>query len=68
MKNSKLNFSEYMQTISRSKSFGKFVLLVISFLVSEVCSTKTSFAMNATSEISVLKALEYVQTVYEIQF
>ena len=26
MKNSKLKFSEYMQNISRSKSFGKFVL------------------------------------------
>ena len=28
MKNSKLKFSEYMQNISRSKSFGKFVLIV----------------------------------------
>ena len=28
MKNSKLRFSEYMQNISRSKSFGKFVLIV----------------------------------------
>ena len=27
MKNSKLKFSEYMQNISRSKSFGKFVLI-----------------------------------------
>ena len=30
MKNSKLKFSEYMQNISRSKSFGKFVLIVLS--------------------------------------
>ena len=30
MKNSKVKFSEYMQNISRSKSFGKFVLIVIS--------------------------------------
>ena len=29
MKNSKLKFSEYMQNISMSKSFGKFVLIVI---------------------------------------
>ena len=29
MKNSKLKFSEHMQNISRSKSFGKFVLIVI---------------------------------------
>ena len=28
MKNSKLKFSEYMQNISSSKSFGKFVLIV----------------------------------------
>ena len=28
MKNFKLKFSEYMQNISRSKSFGKFVLTV----------------------------------------
>ena len=28
MKNSKLKFSEYMQNIGRSKSFGKFVLIV----------------------------------------
>ena len=28
MKNSKLKFCEYMQNISRSKSFGKFVLIV----------------------------------------
>ena len=28
MKNSKLKFSEYMQNISRFKSFGKFVLIV----------------------------------------
>ena len=28
MKNSKLKFSEYMQNISRPKSFGKFVLIV----------------------------------------
>ena len=28
MKNSKLKFIEYMQNISRSKSFGKFVLIV----------------------------------------
>ena len=28
MKNTKLKFSEYMQNISRSKSFGKFVLIV----------------------------------------
>ena len=28
MKNSKLKFSEYMQNISSSKSFGKFVLSV----------------------------------------
>ena len=28
MKNSKLKFSEYMQNISRSKSFGKFVIIV----------------------------------------
>ena len=30
MKNSKLKFSEYVQNISRFKSFGKFVLIVIS--------------------------------------
>ena len=29
MKNWKLKFSEYMQNISRSKSFGKFVLIVL---------------------------------------
>ena len=28
MKNTKLKFSEYIQNISRSKSFGKFVLIV----------------------------------------
>ena len=28
MKNSKLKFNEYLQNISRSKSFGKFVLIV----------------------------------------
>ena len=28
MKNFKLKFSEYMQNIRRSKSFGKFVLIV----------------------------------------
>ena len=30
MKNSKLKFNEYMQNISRSKSFGKFALIVCS--------------------------------------
>ena len=29
MKNSKLKFSEYMQNISRPKSFGRFVLVVL---------------------------------------
>ena len=29
MKNSKLKFSEYMQNISRSKNFGRFVLIVL---------------------------------------
>ena len=29
MKNAKLKFSEYMQNISRSKSIGKFVLIVL---------------------------------------
>ena len=29
MKNSKLKFSDYMQNISRSKGFGKFVLIVL---------------------------------------
>ena len=29
MKNSKLEFSELMQNISRSESFGKFVLIVM---------------------------------------
>ena len=28
MKNAKLKFSEYMQNISRTKRFGKFVLIV----------------------------------------
>ena len=32
MKNSKLKFSEYMQNISMSKSFGKFVLVVFSHI------------------------------------
>ena len=32
MKKSKLKFSEYMQNISRSKSFGKFVHVVFFFL------------------------------------
>ena len=31
MKNSKLKFSEFMQNTSRSKSFGKFVLIVLAF-------------------------------------
>ena len=37
--NSKLKFSEYMQNISRSKSFGKFVLIVSSTekLKTKVC-------------------------------
>ena len=29
MKNSKLKFSEYMQNITRSKTFGKFALIVL---------------------------------------
>ena len=39
MKNSKLKFSEYMQNISRSKSFGKFVLIVM-YLVVDVFSSQ----------------------------
>ena len=34
MKNSKLKFSEYVQNINRSKSFGKFVLIVLSGMFS----------------------------------
>ena len=34
MKNSKLKFSKYMQNISRSKSFGRFVLIVLLRLLS----------------------------------
>ena len=30
LKNSKLKFSEYIQNISRSKSFGTFVLIAVS--------------------------------------
>jgi hypothetical protein len=35
MKNSKLRFSECMQNISRSKSFGKFVLIVMKIVLQE---------------------------------
>ena len=35
MKNSKQKYSEYMQTISRSKSFGKFVLIVYLTLINQ---------------------------------
>ena len=34
LKNSKLKFSEYMQNVSRSKSVGKFVLIVAKSLLS----------------------------------
>ena len=37
MKNFKLKFSEYIQNISRSKSFGKFVLIVYTFKISLHC-------------------------------
>ena len=40
IKNSKLKFIEYMQNISRSKSFGKFVLIVS---CSEMSFKKTNF-------------------------
>ena len=33
MKNSKLKFSEYMQNISRFKSFRRFVLIVHEFMI-----------------------------------
>ena len=36
MKNSKQKFSEYMQNISRSKSFGKFVLIVNTVKISQM--------------------------------
>ena len=40
MKNSKLKFSEYMQNISRSKSFGKFVLIVY------ICCTQVGIPLS----------------------
>ena len=43
MKNSKLKFSEYMQNISRSKIFGRFVLIVYCKYVFAV-----QFATNVT--------------------
>ena len=44
MKNSKLKFSEYMQNISRSKSFSKFFLIVY-----------TNTTQSQTDEIEKLK-------------
>ena len=41
MKNYQLKFSEYMQNISRSKSFGKFVLIVLS-----LCSCPMSILLS----------------------
>ena len=42
MKNSKLKFSEYMQNIIRSKSFGKFVLIVYQ----SKCKTAKLFSVH----------------------
>ena len=48
MKNSKLKFSEYMQNISRAKSFGKFVLIVRYFFIT--CkSAQNCYNLNPTS-------------------
>ena len=43
MKNSKLKFSEYMQNISRSKSFGKFVLIVYTKWSTVFCKRRAAF-------------------------
>ena len=48
MKNSKLKFSQYMQNISRSKTFGKFVLIVQTF--QPFCYTDTSQQLTASPE------------------
>ena len=46
MKNSKLRFSEYMQNISRSKSFGKFVFIMHGKLhIMKLWSTSLCFLM-----------------------
>ena len=49
MKNSKQKFSEYIQNISRSKSFGKFVLIVYKYFVN-MTKHRCIKSMNAPSE------------------
>ena len=49
MKNSKLKFSKYMQNIRRSKSFGKFVLIVYKYLVN-MTKHRCKKSRNAPSE------------------
>ena len=48
MKNSKLKFSKDMQNISRSKSFGRFVLIVIVWKLSAqfVCQSSKVLKLN----------------------
>ena len=58
MKNSKLKFSEYMQNISRSKSFGKFVLIVYVWLgILSIYSILHSHFLNAKSVLMKLKSI-----------
>ena len=53
MKNSKLKFIEYMQNISRSKSFGKFVLIVKLSASSKVKKEKNKVHTKTTQVYTV---------------
>ena len=68
MKNSKLKFSEYMQNISRSKSFGKFFLIVsvlhkclflFSFLYWKKMRRRGAYLMNEKLLSTYLPSLIY---------
>ena len=59
MKNFKQKFSEYMQNISRSKRFGKFVLIVYTFLFS---TSGQGYINSRLALIQILRQYDRKQT------
>ena len=62
MKNSKLKFSEYMQNINRSKSFGKFVVIVMTRNTGLKCLDISHSKLETTRKIK--KKTEKTRIVY----
>ena len=62
MKNFKLKLSKYMQNISKSKSFGKFVLIVLlNWFTDHLGTVNSSFDQTSQEGFQCTKAKEYLR-------